>query len=81
MEMLPLLVGFYMGIHQFLVDYPHKRTVMWNFVVSSAINLNKLWYKQLICQLFDTPGQSCDIIIMSQWEFMVDGMVTCMQFQ
>ena len=43
-----------MGIHQFLVDYPHKRTVMWNFDASSAINLNKLWYKQLICQLFDT---------------------------
>ena len=43
------------GIHQSLVDSPHKGTVLWSFDVSWVLSLNKLLNKKSICHWFGTP--------------------------
>ena len=46
---------FVWGIHQWLVNSPHKGQVTWSFDVFFDLCLNKRFSKQLRCRWFDMP--------------------------
>ena len=55
---------FVKGIHQSLVDSPHKGPVMQSSHIFFVVSLNKLLNKQPCYQWFEMKWHSCDITVM-----------------
>ena len=48
----------------------HEGLVMWSFQDSFVAIVNNLWNKQFICQWFQTPRLSCDVIVI--YHFLIN---------
>ena len=56
MERLSMLLALCEGIHQLLVDSPHKGPVMWNYDVFFDVNMNKLFITHAPVHINDFRG-------------------------